>query len=406
MTGHAADPASAPTSSRPRVLHITTIDMSLALLLGPQLAAFAEAGYEVIGASAPGPFVERLADFGVRHVPFRHATRRMSITRDARFIRELSSLCKELRPEIVHTHTPKPNYYGRPVARRAGVPVVVNTVHGLLVVPEDRWTKRWFVYGLERWASRFSDAELVQNPEDLQTLQRVGVDPGKLHLLGNGVDLDRFHPSRLSAERAAALRREIGAGPTDVVCGTVARLVWEKGFRELFAAAGELRESHPNVRFVVIGPHEPDKADAVPTSAVERARRLGISFLGHRDDVEDLYRAIDIFVLPTYREGFPRAVMEAAAMGLPVVATEIRGCRQAIDDGVTGRLVAPVTVEPLVQAIAELVDDPARREMMGHAARRKAEREFDQRQQIDVTLGIYEHLLGSQPEPSRRPATR
>jgi glycosyltransferase involved in cell wall biosynthesis len=379
-----------------RVVHVTTTDISLALLLGPQLRAFAAAGHEVIGMSAPGEWVGRLAADGIRHVPLRHATRAVAPTHDAQALSELRGLFRTLRPDIVHTHNPKPGVYGRLAARAAHVPVIVNTVHGLYATPEDRWVRRAVVYTLERLAARCSHAELVQNPEDVEVLVRLGIPRPKLHLLGNGVDLARFDPSRVASERRAALRVEVGAGPDDVVCGLVGRLVWEKGYREVFAAAARLRATLPHVRIVVIGPRDLDKRDGISDTDLDRARREGVTFLGLRHDVDALYAAMDIYVLASHREGFPRSAMEAAAMGVPVVATDIRGCRQVVDDGRTGRLVPVRDVDALVDAIGALAADAGLRRTLGEAARAKARREFDQQYVIDTTLAVYEKLLARQ----------
>jgi glycosyltransferase involved in cell wall biosynthesis len=376
-----------------RLVHVTTTDMSLALLLGPQLRAFATAGYEVIGMSAPGEWVGQLEAGGIRHVPLRHATRAVAPTHDARALGELRALFRALRPDIVHTHNPKPGVYGRIAARAAHVPAIVNTVHGLYATPEDTRVRRAAVYTLERLAARCSHAELVQNPEDVEVLARLGVPRSKLHLLGNGIDLARFDSSHVSPDRTAQLRAEMGAGPDDVVCGLVGRLVWEKGYREVFAAAARLRVTAPQVRVVVVGPHDSDKPDAITDVDLDRARRDGVTFLGLRHDVEALYAAMDLYVLASHREGFPRSAMEAAAMGVPVVATRIRGCRQVVDDGRTGRLVPVRDAAALGDAIADLATDAGLRRTLGEAARAKAQREFDQRCVIDTTLAVYERLL-------------
>ena len=367
--------------------------MSLTLLLGPQLRAFATAGYEVIGMSAPGEWVGQLEAGGIRHVPLRHATRALAPTHDARAFGELRALFRALRPDIVHTHNPKPGVYGRIAARAAHVPAIVNTVHGLYATPDDTRVRRAVVYTLERLAARCSHAELVQNPEDVEVLARLGVPRSKLHLLGNGIDLARFDPSRVSPDRTAQLRAEMGAGPDDVVCGLVGRLVWEKGYREVFAAAARLRVTAPQVRVVVVGPHDSDKPDAITDADLDRARRDGVTFLGLRHDVEALYAAMDLYVLASHREGFPRSAMEAAAMGVPVVATRIRGCRQVVDDGRTGRLVPVRDATALADAIADLAADAGLRLTLGEAARAKAQREFDQQCVIDTTLAVYERLL-------------
>jgi glycosyltransferase involved in cell wall biosynthesis len=379
----------------PRLIHVTTTDMSLDWLLGPQLSAFREAGFEVAGASAPGPHVPAIEARGVRHLPLRHATRAMAPGRDAAALAELVRLFRAERPDVVHTHNPKPGLYGRLAARAAGVPVVVNTVHGLYALPGDPWPKRAVVYGLERVAAACSDAELVQNPEDLPVLRRLGVPAERLHLLGNGIDLDRFSRTRVPPEATAALRAELRLAPGDVVVGAVGRLVAEKGYRELFAAVARARQLDGRLRLVVVGPADPDKADGLGAADLARAEaEAGAVFLGHRDDVERLYSVMDLYVLASHREGFPRSAMEAAAMGLPVVATDIRGCRQVVDHGRTGLLVPLGDVGRLAEALVLLAGDPQRRRAMGERAVAKARAEFDQRRVIDLTLGVYRALLG------------
>lgn len=371
---------------------MTTTDISLALLLGPQLRAFADAGYSVATASAPGPYVEQLREWGIEHRPLRHATRSLAPQRDLLALAELRSVFRSLRPDIVHTHNPKPGIYGRLAAKAAGVPAIVNTVHGLYAQPADSWKKRAFVYGLERLAATCSQAELVQNPEDLETLAGIGVPRRKLRLLGNGVDLDRFVPPPDDATRDA-VRAELGAGPDDVVVGAVGRLVWEKGYRELFAAAEVVRRRLPQALFVVIGPSDPEKADAVGDADLARAEAAGVRLLGLRHDVERLYLGMDLYVLASHREGFPRSAMEAAATGLPLVTTDIRGCREVVTPGLNGRLAPLGDVGALAAAIGELVADTDLRRRMGEASRKKAEVEFDQQRVIDITLETYDRLL-------------
>jgi glycosyltransferase involved in cell wall biosynthesis len=378
----------------PTVVHVTTVDMSLELLLGPQLEAIAASGYRVVGASAPGPHVDALARRGIQHVPLAHATRAMAPAEDARALVELVGLFRRVRPTIVHTHTPKPGIYGRLAARLARVPIVVNTVHGLYALPEDPWPKRAVVYGLERLAATCSDAELLVTPEDLTTLRRLRVPADRLAVIGNGIDLDRFDPRTVTPDDRAAARRELGAtGDDDVVVGLVGRLVREKGYPEVFEAAARLRPFSPGLRIAVVGPDEPDKADGLTAADRQAAERAGVRFLGARDDVVRLYAGMDIHVLASHREGFPLSPMEAAAMGIPVVATDIRGCRQAVEDGVTGLLVPPRDPDALADAIARLATDPVQRRRLGQAGRRRAQEAFDHQRSIDLVLATYERLM-------------
>lgn len=381
--------------TRPLVVHVTTTDMSLELLLGPQLEAFAAAGYTVMGCSAPGPYVAALERRGIGHVPLAHATRSAAPIEDARALGELVRCFRRLRPAIVHTHNPKPGVYGRLAARFSRVPVVVNTVHGLYAQPDDRWRRRAVVYSAERIAASCSATELVQNPEDMETLARIGVPRRKLVLLGNGIDLGRFDPVRAAPDARRDFRSEIGATDEDVVVGCVGRLVAEKGYREVFAAARLVRERYPHVRFVVVGGPDPEKTDALTRTELDGAAAVGVQFLGSRDDVVRCYAGLDLYLLASHREGFPRAAMEASAMGLPIVATDIRGCRQVVDHGATGLLVPPRDPTALANAVLELVADPDRRARMGRAAKVRAATHFDQQHCIDVTLAVYERLLGA-----------
>jgi len=301
---------------------------------------------------------------------------------------------------VLHTHNPKPGLYGRVVGRLARVPVVVNTVHGLYAQPGDRWAKRAAVYSMERVAALCSHAELVQNPDDVETLARLGVPRRKLRLLGNGIDLTRFDRATVSADRAQEARAEMGAvGPDDVVVGLVGRLVREKGYLDVFAAARRLREHVPAVRIAVIGATEAEKGDALTATDRAAAEAAGVRFLGGRSDVVRLYAGMDVHVLASHREGFPRSPMEAAAMGVPVVATDIRGCRETVDDGVTGRLVPVRDPDALAAAISELAGSAELRTRYGNAARAKARREFDDRRCVEITLDTYRTLL-----EERRPA--
>ena len=299
------------------------------------------------------------------------------------------------RPDIVHTHNPKPGWYGRLAAEIARVPVVVNTVHGLYATADDPWRRRAVVYALERVASCASDAELVQNPEDMATLRRIGVPRSKLVPLGNGIDLRRFSPDADPSARRR-VRAELGLNAKTIAVGAVGRLVKEKGLDEVFAAARELRLRSPHVEVLVVGPIDPSKADGLSATdlpAIEQ--EFGVRFLGERRDIEAVYAALDVYVLASHREGFPRSAMEAAAMGLPVVASDIRGCRQVVDHEVTGLLFPVGEVGPLLDALRRLVDDDQLRDRLAVAAVAKATSEFDQERVIARTLATYDRLLAS-----------
>jgi len=374
--------------SRPlTVAHLTTVDQSLWFLLLAQLRSVRDLGGTAIGISAPGPWVEELEAEGIRHVPLHSSTRANDPLADLRAARELAQVLAREQVDVLHTHNPKPGLYGRVVGRLRRVPVVVNTVHGLYATEDDRWAKRALVYSLEAIASRFSDAELVQNPEDLALMHRLHLSP-KAELLGNGVDLTRFDATRFSAEARPALRASFGADDDTVVVGTVGRLVAEKGYPELIEAFLGLPD-RDRYRLVVAGGADRDKPDALDPHLLARAEAEGVQFLGQRSDVDALYAAMDVFVLASHREGFPRAAMEAAATSRPVIATDVRGCRQVVDDGRNGLLVPVRDPLALRAAIAALGTDRERRTRMGEQSWVVAKERFDERRVVEIVLEAY-----------------
>ncbi len=376
-----------------KAVHLTTVDLSLRYLVFPQLLATRDIGAESIGISAPGPYVAELEEAGVRHIPLESSTRGWNLLADLKAARELWSILRRERPDILHTHNPKPGVYGRILGRLTRVPIVVNTVHGLYATPEDRFVKRAVVYLLEAIASRFSDAELVQSSEDLDLLTRYRISAArKTSLLGNGVDLLRFDPARFGPDTRARVRRGWQVSDDQVAVGIVGRLVAEKGYPELFEAMRRLDE-----RFVLvcIGPDDPEKSDALPREMVTAAKTAGVRFLGMRTDVDELYTGLDLFVLPSHREGFPRAAMEGAAMGLPVIATDIRGCREVVVDGHNGVLVPVRDAAALAAAISRVGGDPALRRTMGEAGVARAGEYFDERKVVEIVMNTYRQVASA-----------
>jgi glycosyltransferase involved in cell wall biosynthesis len=397
-----------------KVAHLTTVDLSLRFLVFSQLRSVVSLGGEAVGISAPGRWVEDLQRSGIRHLPLNSSTRGVAPLADFRSAWQLWRILRRERFDVLHTHNPKPGLYGRILGRLAGVPIVVNTVHGLYATEDDAVAKRAVVYLLEALASRFSDAELVQSREDLRLIHRLHLaPPGRALWLGNGIDLARFGPHTSAGPDRADVRRSLGLHEDEIVVGMVGRLVREKGYPEFFEAVSQLGDGYVAV---VVGPIDPDKADSLDPTLIESARSNGTRFLGMRPDIHHLYRAMDIFVLPSHREGFPRAAMEAAATGLPIVATDIRGCREVVDDGVNGLLVPVRKPAELAAAIRRLGEDRSLREVMGRAGRHKALLDFDERRVVDTVVDTYRAVavakgmsdlateLGPRSEPKVRPA--
>jgi len=359
-----------------RVAHLTTIDMSLALLLGTELCADVESGLKVFGLSAPGSWVERVEELEVTHVPLPSLTRSWDLARDAAAGRELYRALRRLDLDVLHTHNPKTGVLGRLLGRMAGIPVVVNTCHGLWLRPGDGLARKAFVIGAESLAARASDFELYQNAEDQHALRRA-VPSRRSTVVGNGVDLARFRPD---PDGRARVRRELGVRGGELLVGGVGRRVAEKGIAEYAAAARTLAGK---ARFVWIGPDDPDKPDAL------RAEEDGVEFLGERTDMPDIYAALDVFVLPSHREGFSRSGMEAAACGVASVLTDIRGCREVGSHEREVLLVVPHDVAALTHALERLLLDASLREQLADSARERALAHFDQRAVARTSLHTY-----------------
>ncbi|WP_084763895.1 glycosyltransferase [Knoellia subterranea] len=350
--------------------------MSLALLLSTELEVDVEEGHEVFGISAPGPYVQRVTALGVRHVPLPELTRSWAPLQDARAFVELLRTLRTLDLDVLHTHNPKTGIMGRIAGRMAGVPVVVNTCHGLWARPEDRWLKRALVYGAEAFAIRFSDYELFQNSADRDTL-RPFLKRGKHEVVGNGVDLERFQPD---PDGRARVRAELGIADDELLVGTIGRRVREKGLAEYAQAASALGD---RATFIWVGPKDNTDVDTkVP-------HQDSVRFIGERTDMPAIYSALDVFVLASYREGFSRASMEAAACGAAMVLSDIRGCREVGRHEEHLLLAAPANATALTQAVLRILDSAGLRRRLGTAARMRAQAEFDQRKVAARSLAVY-----------------
>jgi glycosyltransferase involved in cell wall biosynthesis len=381
MTAQLSKPAEAAVVARPmRIAHLTTVDLSLAKLLRTELAFDVQMGHQVFAMSSSGPYIDEIEALGVTHVAIPGLTRSWDLRSDLRAIGQLWRNLRDLHLDVLHTHTPKAGILGRIIGRIAGIPVVVNTCHGLVATQDDPWTKRFAVYGLEWLATLFSHAELFQNPEDLQVMARIAPRRSST-LVGNGTDLDTF---QFDASERARLRQEFGVPEGGILVGAVGRRVAEKGLLEFAAVGRHLQEV---ATFIWVGPHDLGKSDAV-NGVVP-----GVRFIGERSDMPSVYSALDIFVLPSHREGFPRSAMEAAACGRAIVLTDIRGCREIGIDGTNVLFVRPRDDESLAAAIQVLIQDAGLRDRLGSAARLRALQAFDQRAVAAQSLRTYSELL-------------
>jgi glycosyltransferase involved in cell wall biosynthesis len=363
------------------LLHVTTIPMSLTFLRG-QVGYMKARGFEVHALSSPG---EDLDAFGEREgvaVSAVEMPRRVTPLRDLRAVGAIVREMRRIRPVIVHAHTPKGGLLGMIAARAYGAPVRVYHMRGLPLTAATGW-KRRLLWATERVACRLAHQVLcVSHTVRAEAVQAGVCPPEKIRVLlggsGNGVDSEgRFNPARQGEAARARVRARFGIPAEAPVIGFVGRLVRDKGVVELAEAWAALREEHPDLHLVLVGPFEPQ--DPVP-AGVERLLREDprVHLAGMDWDTPPYYAAMDLVVLPTYREGFPNVPLEAAAMGLPVVATRVPGCVDAVADGETGLLVEPRDACDLRRALSVYLQEPALRRRHGEAARARVLRDFRQ----------------------------
>lgn len=389
---------------RLKIAHITTIDQSLEYLLLHQLCSLQQADYQVIGISTPGPHVPTVEAAGIQHIS-------VPITRNLTPLADIVSLwrlCRVMRRErfaIVHTHNPKPGLLGQVAARLTRVPVVVNTLHGFYFHEYMHPAGRHFYIMLEKLAARCSSVILSQNEEDIQTAIREGIcPPRQIKYLGNGIDLTRFDRARLAASDLAAKRAELGLPDGAPVVGFVGRLAARrKGFLAFLAAAKQVSEQVPGARFLIIGETDHGKPDAVePTAARDYGVEDACLFLGRQPNQELplLYSLMDVLVLPSLFEGLPRVLMEAAAMQVPAVASDVKGNREAIEHNRNGLLVPFGDVAALTDAIVAILGDSGRARAMGEQGRRLAEERFDEQLVFAKVKAEYARLLREKGLPA------
>ena len=362
-----------------KIFHGTTVPDSLAFLVG--LPTFLQKqGDEVAIWSSPGPgldrFVEREGCIGYSVA----MARAISPLRDLQACVRLIRLFRRTQPDIVHAHTPKAGLLGMIAARLVKVPIRIYHIHGFPFITAKGW-KRWLLTTTERISARCATHVIAVGSGMRQiAIQECICSAPKVRVLhhgtASGIDaVNHFNPDRIEQGLVDALRRHIGIPPGAPVVGFVGRLARDKGVEELVAAWRLLAVWKPALRLVMVG--GVDARDGIPEERIaEWMATPGIHLLGHVDDVAPLYLLFDVLALPTYGEGFGNVLLEASAMRVPVVASRIPGCSDAVIDGVTGSLVELRNVSELARVIGLYLDDPILRERHGQNGRQRVLRDF------------------------------
>lgn len=352
----------------------------------PLAIAARNAGFTVHISTAPGPACQQITELGFEHYLLPISRSGHNLLAELRTLWELYRLMQRIRPDLVHLVTIKPVLYGGLMARLSGVPAMVAAISGLGTVFVDRdQTRSWMRRGVEwlyRLALGHSNAKVIlQNPDDRAVLIGMGaVRKEKTALIrGSGVSLDAY-PMRPEPEGIP-------------VVTFAARLLEDKGVREFVEAARVLKERGVLARFWLAGSPDPGNLTSITEMESSDWSKDGfVETLGYRTDIPNIFANSNIVVLPSYREGLPKALVEAAACGRAVVTTDVPGCRDAIEPGATGLLVPVRDASGLADAIQFLIENPGRRKQMGASGRALAEREFAIEKVVDAHLAIYHEL--------------
>lgn len=381
-------------------LHVLCLGGEDHALRIPFLLALRDRGFRVTAAS--GCDAEPFRAAGLTHLPWRfdRFDRRGA---DLAAMARIAALAADCRPDLIQTFDTKPNLLA-PLALRGRVPVV-RTINGMgwTFSPGGGMRARLIrpVYRLlQRVTARWSAATIFQNAEDKAYFERHRlVRREAAHLVrSSGIDVAAFRARLAESGDPRALRRQLGLGDAKVVV-TVSRLTRQKGIGTLLAAARLVARSHPDVRFLLVGPRQSEGPFAIGAEEIAAAAPHVVA-PGSRGDVPALLALADIFVLPTeYREGVPRALLEAGLAGLPIVATRMPGCTDVVTDGWNGRLAEPGNAPDLARGIAGLLDAPDEAKAMGRRSIALVARHFSLDGVVDRYRDIYRQVLRAQPAP-------
>ncbi len=377
-----------------KICCVASVDITLKFMLFNQLMFLKSQGYDVYAICSPGGWVEDIKKQGIK-VKTMTVKRKISPIADLIFFWKMFFYFKKEKFDIVHTHTPKPEIYGQIAAKLAGVPIIIDTLHGIDLPAGVSAVGRKVFGFLEKIAGKYSDVVFsISNAVIKAAVGKKICKPESLIYLGRDIDTNKFNPKKFSNDFISEKKKQLGIGSGKKVVGIVARLVVEKGYLDLFEAFRQVIIRFPNAVLLVIGQEEPEKEDAIKMSIVKRyGIENNVIFLGERSDAEELYAVMDVFVLPTHREGLGAVILEASAMQVPVIATNTGGCPEAVDDGKTGLLFPLKDVKKLSESITYLLDRPEEAGKMGLLGREKILREFNEKLIFDILKIEYQRLI-------------
>ena len=378
-----------------KVCQLCAVDFTVEKFLLPLIDGMEATGWEVTTICSDGPAIPVLSKKGYRFrtVPI---ARSMHPIKAIRSIIALYKVFREEKFDVIHVHTPVAALLGRIAAALAGKSFVIYTAHGFYFHDEMPPEKRNLFVFLEKFAGKFTDFLFCQSSEDAQDAVKAGIMPAiKVLAIGNGVDDAKFNPSKYH-ESISENRKSLGIPDNARVVGIIARLVKEKGYQELLEASIHLAERHPDFYLLVVGGKLASDHDQAIDDILEKARvKMGnrLVEVGFRSDTPMLLSLMDLYCLPSYREGLPRTIIEAMMMGKPVVASDIRGCREEVIHGQTGLLVPSKDYVALELAIEQILTDKQVAERMGAEGQRIAIELFIELKVVQLQINTIKKLI-------------
>ena len=374
---------------------LSHVDINLYSFRTPIMKELLKKGYKVYAICPKGDKNESLKEIGCEVINYEIDRKSLNPFSEKKSINNIYRTIKDLKIDILHTFTAKPNIYGTFAARKAGVPVVLNLVEGLGSFYVKDTIKNILVRNimeqLYKKAFKLSDGCVFVNTSDPEhMLKKRLITKDKVKIIKSvGVDTKKFSMTNYNEDKILEIRKNFKLENKTVVL-IVARAIWDKGVKEYYKAADTLNSKYKNIEFLLVGGTDQGNHSC---ASEEFLKNGSVQWLGHRDDIVDITAISDIYVLPSYREGLPATLMEASSMSKPIVTTDTFGCRDVVDDGENGFLVPVRDSVKLAEKIEILINDENMRKIMGQKALTKAQNEFDARKVVDQYMEYYEKFI-------------
>ena len=374
---------------------LSHLDLNLYLFRTPIMKELIKRGHKVYAICPKGDKNEALKEIGCKVINYSIDRKGLNPFSEKKSIENIYNAIKDLKIDILHTFTAKPNIYGTLAAKKAGIPVILNLVEGLGSFYVKDTMKNILVRNimerLYKKAFKLSDGCVFVNTSDPEyMLKKRLIKKEKVKIIKSvGVDTEKFSMTNYSEDKLLEIRKNLKL-ENKIVVLMVARAIWDKGVKEYYESADILKSKYQNVEFLLAGGTDEGNHSCANKEFLNSGK---VKWLDQRDDIVDITAISDIYVLPSYREGLPVTLLEASAMAKPIVTTDTFGCRDVVDDGENGFLVPVRDSIKLAEKIEILINDGNMRKIMGQKALAKAQNEFDVRKVVEQYMEYYEKFI-------------